>query len=110
MNYRRGGCLGVGQIQATCGKFRVERASVHLARGELPVLERGDRGGLLALQLLLQQPPLHLPGARHQQQLRLDSSLTLHSVMCLPEIGIIYISTIYNKVCSNQMLEPKFKR
>ena len=65
----------MGQTTATCGQFRVERAAVHLARGELPVLERGDRGGLLALQLLLQQPPLHLPGARHQQQLRLDSSL-----------------------------------
>ena len=52
--------MGVGQTAATCGQFRMERAAVHLARGELPVLERGDRGGLLALQLLLQQPPLHL--------------------------------------------------
>ena len=72
--------MGVGQTAATCGQFRMERAAVHLARGELPVLERGDRGGLLALQLLLQQPPLHLPGARHQQQLRLDSSLTFSNV------------------------------
>ena len=72
--------MGVGQTAATCGQFRVERATLHLARGELPVLERGDRGGLLALQLMLQQPPLHLPGARHQQQLRLDSSLTFSNV------------------------------
>ena len=61
--------MGVGQTATTCGKFRMERATLHLARGELPVLERGDRGGLLALQLMLQQPPLHLPGlAAHCEQ------------------------------------------